>query len=204
MSDINYCIVVLDISFHHILIAWVYFMCEHNHTKTVKKQNKIFPSFYPSLLSVLSDLSPQSSIFLFVQHLNITSSSLWLDVFLNQLSEDVGESSVRLQTHMAAVWLVPLTVCSTTMGIRGLLHAGLWWMDLLCFSVKPPMCNTLWRTHAESAILWRHSTFFMAGLKLVCTYGNHLYIKGGKQITCMSPMKYYSVRGLNNFSLKRN
>lgn len=138
-------------------------------------------------ISIILPLTPLFSFstvihLLFVQHkhLNIISSSLCiLEPAL--LSEDVEDSSVRLQTHMAAVELVPLTVCSTTMGIRGLLHTGLWWMDLLCFSVKPPTCNILCRTHAESARLWRHSTFFMAGLKLVYTYGNHLYIKGGLQ-----------------------
>lgn len=43
------------------------------------------------------------------------------------------------------VWTETLTVCSTTMGIRGLLHTGLWWIHLLCFRVNPPMCNTRWK-----------------------------------------------------------
>lgn len=46
--------------------------------------------------------------------------------------------------------VISLTVCSTTMGMRGLLHTELWWKDLLCFSVKPPMCNALWE-HMQRA-----------------------------------------------------
>lgn len=36
----------------------------------------------------------------------------------------------------------PLPVCSTTMGMSGVRHMELWWMDLLCVSVKEPIRNT--------------------------------------------------------------
>lgn len=49
----------------------------------------------------------------------------------------------ELKFHAAVVYIETLTVCSTTIGIRGLLHTGLWWNNLLCFSVNPPKCNTL-------------------------------------------------------------
>lgn len=36
-----------------------------------------------------------------------------------------------------------LTVCSTTMGIRGLFHGALWWMIRLPFAAETPNCNIL-------------------------------------------------------------
>lgn len=55
-------------------------------------------------------------------------------VKLSQIMASVAGSEVQNVT---------LTVCSTTMGIRGLLNTGLCWMERQCLRDKLPTCKTL-------------------------------------------------------------
>lgn len=49
---------------------------------------------------------------------------------------------LNTESPASAVQMITLTVCSTTMGMSGVRHMELWWMDLLCVSVKEPIRNT--------------------------------------------------------------
>lgn len=49
---------------------------------------------------------------------------------------------LNTESPASAVQMITLTVCSTTMGMSGVRHIELWWMDLLCFNVKELIRNT--------------------------------------------------------------